>query len=80
MLTCGSIDGMMHLKERGGILISLPTEYPSAQTCSNCGYKNPIVKDLSIRKWECPKCKTMQIRGINAGKNLLQQGLKQLES
>lgn len=68
------------MKERGGILISLPTEYPSAQTCSNCGYKNPIVKDLSIRKWECPKCKTMQIRGINAGKNLLQQGLKQLEA
>lgn len=68
------------MQERGGILISLPTEYPSAQTCSNCGYKNPIVKNLSIRKWECPKCNVIQIRGINAGKNLLQQGLKQLES
>lgn len=68
------------MKEHGGILVELPTEYPSAQTCSKCGYKNPIVKDLSIRKWVCPKCATLQIRGINAGTNLLQQGLKQLEA
>ena len=68
------------MNEHGGLLVELPTDYPSAQTCSKCGYKNPIVKDLSIRKWECPKCKTMQIRGINAGTNLLQQGMKQLES
>ena len=66
------------MKERGGILVELPTEFPSAQTCSSCGYKNPLVKDLSIRKWDCPKCGAHQIRGINAGTNLLQAGLKQL--
>lgn len=68
------------LKEHGGILVSVPTFYPSSQTCSNCGYKNPLVKDLSVRSWICPSCGTVHDRDINAGINILTKGLEQLES
>ena len=38
----------------GNGIIKVPTFYPSSQTCSCCGYKNPLVKNLAVRKWECP--------------------------
>lgn len=33
----------------GNVVIKVPTMYPSSQTCSCCGYKNPLVKNLAIR-------------------------------
>ena len=56
-------------------IIKIPTFYPSSQTCSCCGYKNPLVKNLSIRKWECPKCHTKHDRDYNASINILNKGL-----
>lgn len=59
----------------GSQVIRVPTMYPSSQTCSCCGYKNPLVKDLKVRKWECPVCHTMHDRDMNASINILNKGL-----
>ena len=60
----------------GNDIIKVPTLYPSSQTCSCCGYKNPLVKNLAVRVWECPDCHTMHNRDINASINILKKGLQ----
>ena len=52
--------------------------YPSSQTCGCCGYKNTDVKDLSVRKWICPKCGTWHDRDVNAQQNIYKIGAKML--
>ena len=59
----------------GNEILKVPTMYPSSQICSHCGYKNPIVKNLSIRKWECPMCHTKHNRDKNASINILKKCL-----
>lgn len=60
----------------GNEIIRIPTMYPSSQTCSCCGYQNPIVKNLAVRKWVCPKCHTAHDRDTNASINILAKGLQ----
>ena len=59
----------------GSEVIKVPTMYPSSQTCSCCGYKNPLVKNLAVRTWECPRCHTKHDRDTNASINILNKGL-----
>ena len=59
----------------GSTIIRVPTIYPSSQTCSCCGYQNPLVKNLSVRSWECPECHTVHNRDTNASINILNKGL-----
>ena len=59
----------------GNDVIKVPTLYPSSQTCSCCGYQNPLVKNLAVRKWECPICHTKHDRDTNASINILYKGL-----
>lgn len=61
-------------------VIKIDTFFPSSQLCSACGYKNSNTKNLSVREWDCPKCKTRNDRDINAAINILNEGLSILKA
>ena len=55
----------------------------TTQTCHDCGFimgsGNTEKLALKDREWTCPACQTHHIRDVNAAKNILSKGLKQLE-
>ena len=55
-------------------LIKIDRFFPSSKRCGNCSHildKLP----LNIREWECPSCRTVHDRDVNASKNILAAGL-----
>jgi putative transposase len=68
------------LQDRNKYLVKADKWYPSSQICSSCGYKNPMLKDLTIRKWDCPVCGSHHDRDENAAKNILLEGLRILKA
>lgn len=48
--------------------------YPSSQLCSECGFQNHELKDVSIRHWICPSCGAEHDRDRNAAINLCKVG------
>ncbi len=64
----------------GKRFIRVGREFPSTQICSCCGYVESKLKDVSIRKWECPQCKAEHYRDHNAAINIRDEGLRLLAS
>lgn len=62
----------------GTRIIFIDRYYASSQICSECGYKNPEIKDLRIREWKCPECGTEHDRDRNAAINILRVGASTL--
>lgn len=63
-------------KWRGKEVVKVDTFFASTQICHVCGHTNKDVKDLSVRSWLCPNCKTKHDRDVNAAINILNEGLR----
>jgi len=62
---------------RHKILIAVDRWYASSKTCSKCRHLLDELR-LDERYWTCPKCRATHDRDINAARNLLMEGLRQL--
>lgn len=64
------------LSERGKHLIRVDKDFPSTQTCHNCGNRHPI--KLTERIYRCPVCGAVSDRDINAALNIRDEGLRMM--
>ena len=62
-------------KRKGHYLIKVDKFFPSSQLCQ-CGYKNPITKDLKVRTIICPVCGITYDRDLNAAINIDKEGYR----
>jgi putative transposase len=60
-------------EEAGREVVRVNPAYTS-QTCSACGHRQPL--PLSVRVYECPRCRLVIARDHNGSKNILEEGLK----
>ena len=58
----------------GASVVEVDRFFPSSQLCSDCGYRNTETKNLTIRKWACPKCGNIHNRDRNASINIEREG------
>lgn len=63
----------------GKQLIVIDRYYPSSQICNICGHRDGK-KTEDVRLWICPNCNSELDRDVNAAKNILQEGLRILNS
>jgi len=61
----------------GPLLVEVDRWYASSKHCSVCRFRLDELR-LDQRQWRCPKCGTCHDRDINAARNLLTQGVRQL--
>lgn len=63
----------------GKELVKINRFYPSSKTCGDCGWINQELK-LSDREWTCNSCAVIHDRDVNASKNILKEGLKNISA
>lgn len=63
----------------GRELIKVGKYFASSQICSDCGFKEPKVKDLIVRTWSCTRCGSAHDRDVNAAINILTEAKRLLE-
>ena len=58
----------------GRTYVEIGRFFPSTKQCSGCGF---IIErlPLAVRVWECPECKVIHDRDVNAARNILAAGL-----
>lgn len=61
--------------KKGHYFVKVDKMFPSSQLCQ-CGYKNPVTKDLKVRIVTCPVCGRIYDRDINAAINVDKEGLR----
>ena len=59
--------------KKGNQVVFVDGWYPSSKTCNTCNHVLESL-ELSIRKWRCPSCKTVNGRDENAAKNICAVG------
>lgn len=60
-------------------LVKIDRFFSSSKICSECGYKLESLT-LNVREWVCPECGKQHDRDINASKNILNEGLRILNT
>jgi putative transposase len=61
----------------GKILVEVDRWYPSSKRCSACQHTLDELR-LDERQWTCPGCGAYHDRDVNAARNVLAEGLRQL--
>ena len=74
---CNMIKYKSEQKHR--VYLKIDRFYPSSKLCHHCGYKYTGLK-LDERFWTCPECGTYLDRDENAAINILNEGLKILNT
>lgn len=60
-------------KKKGKQVVYVDPWYPSSKTCSCCGHILESL-DLSVRRWRCPSCHSVNDRDANAALNIKRVG------
>lgn len=60
-------------KKKGKLIVYVDRWYPSSKTCSCCGHVLDEL-DLSVRRWRCPSCNSVNDRDENAAINIKKVG------
>jgi putative transposase len=78
-LQLGALTQMIEYKaeSQGKLFIKIDKWHPSSKTCSCCGNYKKTLK-LSDRIYECDSCEAKIDRDINAGRNILREGIRLL--
>ena len=77
----GTFVTMLEYKAKwyGKELVKIGRFYPSSKTCHHCGH---VKEDLSLadRYYTCPNCGELIDRDLNAAKNILDEGLRNISA